>query len=682
MTAHTSPEYGERLSPAKETALRHAFDGLLVVGDAVVRPFETGGGTGSLEALGLHAAVTPQERNRRRHARKAGMNRAPWPGMREALHGQDRIALDLRHALRAAPDAVPAADPEIVKRLWLMKGFGRDGDVISLHGVPVPASAEQVRYFTVLRYRPLFSPLADPARIYCGDQAHDADNTTDALQERIILVSTRGYRDTLIALLTVNFDLFAAIWLRQMVRADRLIDGMTQADLPPCYGRSKIGNRKTRLRITCAVMNEYERGFDLLHALRDEVGVSRQSVRDALKACSSMSQLHCATDGTHTYLAGSVAHMRAMHPTMNRQPAAPLGDPVFAQVRNAFDHSALHVGRFRRVRSMTPDLPSRLFCGVERAMLLAVMLIQMVESMTAHEGRFWTREISKNIGKEYRDPDRRSRDVMSLATIMTGAICVPSARAIMRHGDDDGSMSDAEWTIAMVRQLFTEGQPASEADGDNDHDDISWRMEAGVSAMKTVEETDEDFGDRFKNTYAEARKRARLRTSGPGKHGWTQGFYFDAWWKPDAEIGFLRKCSRFIRHDPALARKAQKWSRTVKHVRRKNGKPMTPADCYTGLPAQHPVERVQDLFRPYFDLVQVPELVCNTGLMPSAFYREALICEIARLLPALSPITDDPSRYEMLWQEQDLKALENKSPLEHREAMQAQALAVEGAWNC
>jgi hypothetical protein len=602
--------------------------------------------------------------------------------MRDELHGQHRIALDLRDALRAAPGAVPAPDPAIAKQLWLMKGFDREGNVISLHGVPVPAGAEQVRYFTVLRYRPLFSPLADPARIYRGDEAYDAANTSDALQERIMLVSTRVHSDSLIALQTVNSGLFVAIWLRQMDRADWVIGRMAHADLPPGYKRSRIGSRKIRLRITCAVMNEYERGFDLLHALRDEVGVSRQSVRDALEACSSMSQVHRVTDGTHRYLAGSVGHTRVIHPTMNKRSAATGGDPVYAQVKSAFDHSALHVGRFRRVRSMSSDLPARLFCGVEPAMLLAVMLIQMVEAMAAHEGPFWTREVSKNIGKAYRDPDRRSRDVMSLATIMTGAICLPSARAIMRHGDDNGSMSDAEWTIAMVRQLFPGGQRKTDADGDSDPDDISWRMKTGASATKEVKETDEDFGDRFKNIYAKARDRARHCTSGPGKAGWTQGFYFDAWWQPDAEIDFLRKCSRFIGYDPELARKAKKWSCAVKHVRRRNGKPMTPADCHTGLPAQHPVERVQDLFRPYFDLLQCPELVRDSDSMPSSLYRETLIRKIAPLLPALSPITDDPYRYEMLWREEDLKALKKKDPHKYRTALQAQAFAAEGAWNC
>lgn len=681
MTAHYSPHYSEQLSQAQEGALHHAFDGVLITGDMVVDRVEAMGRLDILDALGLQSAATPQERARRLHARAAGTNRTNWPGLRDDLHGRHKVVTDLLDAFRAAPGAVPAPDPAIVTKLWLMKGFARDGDIITVNGVPVPASEEQLRHFVVLRYRPLFSPFADPARIYRGDADYDRMHTTDALQARIILVSTRSYLDSLIALHAGCFELFIAIWLRQMDRADMLIRQMQQADLPPCYARSRIRNRAICLRISCAVMNEYERGFALLHALRDELGVSRQSVRDALKTCSSMSRVHRIADGTHRYIAGSAGHIRAIHPTMNMRPPASNGDPVYAQVRNGFAHGALHVGRFRRVRSMTADLPARLFCGVEPAMLLAVMLIQMVETMVAYEDRFWTRDVPKNIDREYRDPDRRSRDVMSLATIMTSAICLPSARAIMRHGDDDGSVSDAEWTRVMVRQLFPGGQPDPDDDGDNGPDDISWRLNMGGSAVKDVEETDEDFGDRHKNIYAKARERARYCTSRPGKPGWTQGFHFDAWWQPDAEVGFLHRCSGFIGYDPDLARKAQRWSRAVKHVRHKSGRPMTPADCYTGLPTQQPVERAQDLFRPYFDLLQIPELVRDASSMPSSLYRNVLIREIARLLPALSPITDDPYRYEMLWREQDLKALKKKKPAEYRKAVQMQALAVEGAWN-
>ncbi|MCE7796510.1 hypothetical protein LWE61_08035 [Sphingobium sufflavum] len=679
MTAHYSPRYGERLSRQKETALLHAFDGLLVVGDAVVSTFEARGRTDQLEALGLHSAVTPPERERRRLTRASGRDRLCWPGLRDDLHRDHKVVTDLLGALRAAPDAVPTPDPVIVKRLWLMKGFAQEDNIITLHGVPVPAGEEQLRYFIVLRYRPLFSPLADPIRIYRGDADYDRANTTDAVQARIILVSTRSYLDSLIWLQRDFFDLFAAIWLRQIDRADMFIRQIPHKDLPPCYARSRIKNRAICLRISCGVMNEYERGFDLLFGLRDEIGVSRQSVRDTLTSCSSMTAVHNGTDPTHRYIAGAAGHIRVLHPTMNRVSPTLHVDTVFAQMKSGFDHSALHAGRFRRIRSATSDIPARLFCGVEPAMLLAVMLIQMVETMVAHEGRFWTREVQKNIDREYRDPDRRSRDVMSLATIMTGAICLPSARALMHHGANDGSLSDDEWVLAMARQLL----PAQEPDrnDDSDPDDISWRMETGASAVKEVEETDEDFGDRFKNIYAEARKRARHCTSRPGRPGWTQGFHFDAWWQPDAEIGFLRQACRFIGYDAKLAAKARRWNRAVSHVPHGSGRPMTSPDCYTGLPTQQPVERVQDFFRPYFDLLQVPDLVRDADLRASALYHEALIHEIARLLPALSPITDDPYRYEMLWLEEDMKVLEKKNPDEHRNALQAQALAVEGAWN-
>jgi hypothetical protein len=50
VTAHISPKYSERLSRFMETTLPNAFDGLLVVGDAVVRSFKTCGRLGHLES--------------------------------------------------------------------------------------------------------------------------------------------------------------------------------------------------------------------------------------------------------------------------------------------------------------------------------------------------------------------------------------------------------------------------------------------------------------------------------------------------------------------------------------------------------------------------------------------------------------------------------------------------------
>ncbi|MFD1106203.1 hypothetical protein [Sphingobium olei] len=676
MTAHYSPHYGERLSQVQEAALRQAFDGVLITGDKVVDRIEAMGRLDILDALGLQSAATPQERARRLQARLTATNRMNWPGLRDDLHGQHKVVTDLLDALRAAPGAVPAPDPAIVAKLWLMKGFGRDGDIITVNGVPVPASEEQLRYFVVLRYRPLFSPLADPTGIYRGDADYDRTHTTDTLQARIILVSTRSYLDSLIALQTGGFELFVAIWLRQMDRADMLIRQMAQQDLPPCYARSRIRNRAICLRLSCAVMNEYERGFDLLFALRAELGVTHKSVRQALRSSSSMTRLQTAPNATGRYAASAAGHIRVIHPTMNEAPPKAGTDLIHAQVDSAFMHAALFTGRNPRVRhdNGRNGRPIRFYRGVEPAMILPVMLIQMVESMAAHEGPFWMRGVPKNAGNGYRLPDRRSFDVMSLATIMAIPICLSSARAI---AGGTGPQNDDQWTRDTTRTLLTPSPTQVDAGVEDDQDDMDRRMATGEKAQKTIDPAEGQFADRFKNAYGDARKRARSCAPATGEPGWTQGFRFDAWWKPDAELHFLRRCSRFLQYDPEQALKAQAWSVPMSRVPHPSGRPMTAADCYTGLPSQHPLERVQDLFRPYFTMVQAPDRMASRH--GGAVYREYLIRQIAALLPTLNPTTDDPFLYEMLWRDEIMGP---EGSEQRRKAEYRQAIAVEAAWNC
>ncbi|MFK4792366.1 hypothetical protein [Sphingobium sp. ZW T5_29] len=676
MTAHYDPNYGERLSQSQKIDLSDAFDGLLVTGDKVVERFEAIGRIDILHALDLQSAVTPQERARRLQARVTHTNRMTWPGLRDELHGQHKVVTDLFGALRAAPDVVPPPDPAIVAKLWLMKGFGREGNIITLYGVPVPASEAQLRYFVVLRYRPLFSPLADPARIYRGDVGYDRAHTTDVLQARIILVSTSSYLECMIWLQKQCFDLFVAIWLRQIDRADMLIRQIAQKDLPPCYERSRIRNRAICLRISCGIMNEYERGFDLLFALRADLGVSHNSVRQALRSSSSMSQVRSSPDATSKFVAGAAAHARVLHPTMNKEAPKVDRDRTHAQVDSAFTHSALFTGRNPRVRhgNGRNGRPIRFYRGVEPAMILPVMLIQMVETMAAHEGSFWMRGVPKNAGKAYRIPDQRSSDVMSLATIMAIPICLPSARAIAGGA---GSQDDVRWTREIVHSLLSPSLNQADFDQDEQWDDMDRRMATGEKASKSVDPTDEQFADRFKSAYGGARERARHCAPSAGEPGWTQGFRFDAWWKPDAELHFLRRCSRFLQYDPGQALKAKAWSVPMSRVPHPSGRLMSPADCFTGLPAQHPLERVQDLFRPYFTMVQVPDRMASRH--GATLYRECLIREIAALLPTLNPTTDDPFLYEMVWREE---MMGRKGSERRRKAEYRQAIAVEGAWNC
>lgn len=60
------------------------------------------------------------------------------------------------------------------------------------------------------------------------------------------------------------------------------------------------------------------------------------------------------------------------------------------------------------------------------------------------------------------------------------------------------------------------------------------------------------------------------------------------------------------------------------------------------LPRQHPLERIQDLFRRFFDRLQVAEQAAERASAESRANREAILREVAPLLAAVSPITVDP----------------------------------------
>lgn len=64
-------------------------------------------------------------------------------------------------------------------------------------------------------------------------------------------------------------------------------------------------------------MNEFERLFEIIDTVKVDGGVTRQSIDKALKSSASLSALHAASDATSRFLAGSVAHVRSLHPTMN-----------------------------------------------------------------------------------------------------------------------------------------------------------------------------------------------------------------------------------------------------------------------------------------------------------------------------------------------------------------------------
>ncbi len=277
--------------------------------------------------------------------------------------------------------------------------------------------------------------------------------------------------------------------------------------------------------------------------------------------------------------------------------------------------------------------------------------------LIAHEGQFW-------LGARGRlDPFKGNfaTRLMSLAVIGASTICVPTARAMMH---DDGLLLDSLWLRRDVAPLVR--NPALEdglAKAEKRRDDVNIHD----AAVTKVPRPACALGDSetFKSGYAGACHRAKLCSAPVGKPGWPQGFRPDAWRQPLAEVEFLRSCCRYVRYDEKHVPARDRWNRIAAASGPVIGPPKTAIDVRTGLPRQHMLERVQDLFRPWFDRLQVAEETKGAEGSDAWLRREALIREIVLLLPALSAITDDPYLNERFWVDRTAAKVK---------------IAVQGAW--
>lgn len=645
------PTRGGRLTPALADALVAGFPGIAVLAEQARKDLRGAAGLADDPDGAVVTAAT---------LGTALQDTARWPGIRDAVTAAHPVAVNLRAALAATPDAIPEPDSDIVDLLEKEPGFAISGRVVTIDDVPVPAGAEQTAYFVILRYRPMFSPFADPARLYRGDLAYDAVNVTDELQESVLLVSTAIYRDHLLLLQRNASALYLAIWFRHTDMLDDLVAAMPAELLPPPYGRSQFSDRRKCLLIATDIMMEWERVFELQHALRSIGGVTRDSVKAALLGASSMSGIRAISTATGRHIAGAVAHARVIHPTMNKRAATDQSDAVFGAVAAGFDNSRVYGRQYRRVRWVAGEMPTRFFLGIEPTMLVPVALIQMQDTLVRREHKFWAGERGAGIN----DAGTLASRIMSLAVIVVGNICPATARAMMPVSDD-GMLRDRAWMQAAIAPLIRNAKmeeellaAAKRRDDDSLHDPASTRARVPANVA----------GDRetFKNTYAEARKRADKCAKPAPQPGWTQGFRQDAWRQPLAETGFLRDCCRYIRYKKELVPREDQW-RAVLDARGRAGHDLKAlATIHTGLPQQHLLEHVQEMFRPQFDRLQVAELVRGAESTEAFLLRAALIRVISRALAGLSPITDDPALSERFWVKLDSDDVR---------------IAVHGAWN-
>lgn len=632
VTAYPGLIYGEELSSTRATDLLKAFQGGLWSQAGRLANRSDGLFAGDPDA-GLVLA--------------AGMERGAaaairFPGLRDILVVGHPVVTGLSARLEANFDLIPAPDPAVVASLSALDGFARDGKIITIHGVPVPAGQPQTGYYVVLRWRQLYSPLAlrhliytrEPADVRPADHAalgiadgkdakvihlidHDARHVTDETQMSLLMFSTALHRDNLVALQTSNPALFVALWCRNFATAWKLGRRMKTTDLPQSNPSSRVRSRLRRLIYGTALMSEWERLFEIIDALKAERGVTRDSVKAALLGCSSLTGVSLVETGA--FVAGAAAHTRALHPTM---------DPATAEqpdrIAAAFDGSAVFRPRYRAVRAVAGGIPVRHFLGVEPGMLAAVALIHMVQDVKRLEDDH--RQPGRTgLGKD----DRQDTATIELAVLVTSNICLPTARTILQREAELGG-SDDGWVRAVVQTLIDNPRLQNEVETLAHQAGIVWPVPANAECDRK----------RRSSPYKQAGIRATLCARPVGQPGWTQGFRFEAWLRPDAELAFLRRCCTYVQYDTAQA--AKRDAHLAEHFPNSDDAEADAMAVDTALPKQHPLECIQDLFRRFFDRLQVAELAAERASAHSRAYREAMVREVAPLLAAVTPITVDP----------------------------------------
>ena len=633
VTASSRPIYGEELGRARASSLIYPFRGVQVFADRL------GNDIGACFAGGADpdADMVPAAEMQR-----AANDAIRLAGLRDILVVGHPIVADLAAKLAADRDLIPVPENEVVEQLKALDGYACDGKVITIHGVPVPAGRQQTDYYVVLRWRPLYSPCAlphliysrDPAKVRPADRAalgiadgedaefihlidYDARHVTDETQASLLVVSTAIHRDNLVALQRSNPGLFVALWRRDIDQAWRLGRKMRNRDLPESNPNSRIRSRLRRLIYGTALMSEFERLFEIIATLKADLGVTRDGVRALLLGTSALTGV--ALVETEDFIAGATAHIRALHPTMD-----PCTTDEPDRIAAAFGGSPLFRSRFHAIRHVAGAMPVRYFLGVEPGMLALVALVHMIEDVKRQEGDH--RQPGRSgLGTD----DRQDTASVELAVLITSNICLPTARTILQReaklgGSDDG------WALAIVPTLIENPRLRDQVEAMAHKAEIAWPVPGNANCDRK----------RRASPYEQAVRRARLCAFPVGQTGWTQGFRLDAWLRPDAELAFLRNCCRFIQYDPAQA--AKRDAHLAEHFPDSTDATGDAMASDVALPRQHPLEHIQDLFRPFFNRLQVAGMAADRASALSRAWREAVIREVAPLLAAVSPITVDP----------------------------------------
>lgn len=592
-----------------------------------------------------------------------------WIGMRTAWTTEDPAVLSFKAQLSEMISIIPEPDPEMVDRLACHPSFEREGNILAIDGVPVPAGEEQVRIFVNLRWRWLINPLAslhliglrnaglvdarDHAELMVeqGHQPHlrhllgyDAVHTTDEAQQKFLAYSMAAHRSNLIALQQHDLELFMAVWLRDFAKIKSLVSGKKLSFLLEADKRTRrMQKASKRLIYGTAIMSEFERLFEIADYFSMDGGVTREAIERVLRGVSSMEEIHAGTTSAHKFLSGSVAHARSLHPTMNGYVRNTPSDPALKKAYIEFEETSSYWKSVQRFKKPSGEVPALYFLGIEPQFLTAAAIMMMIRNV---------RKLEKNFN--YRDSDGRDFDersegpIFRLAVIIMANSCVPTAmgmtRQLGRNFNYSASYGETWLTQTMPTLIANPALTANYEAAQSAYENSP----AGLTKppIKFREFADEEESPMFSSQFAGAKVRADACPD-VDQAGWTRGFHFEAWFKPYAEYNFLRKCCRFVQFSADGQHRREKWSRSGKPKGNLNftGSPRT---TFTGLPRSHPVENVHDYFRPYFERLQFADGLDESQTVSERATIDTFVAEVARLMPGISPVTIDPHMNEAI----------------------------------
>lgn len=575
-----------------------------------------------------------------------------FAGMRIPWQGDDAAVAQFRDQLVVRDQDLPEPDGDVVEALRQLGHVTREGKIVQLDGMPVPAGKEQIRIFVTVRWRWSVSPLAklhlialrDPELIPPDDHKHlqiqvgsrpslhhlvgyDAVHVTDEVQQRLFMYSIDTHRQNLISLQKNDLALFWAVWRRDVDAVDRLAKKATIKKLdewlvaPDPRARKKLRNPMVRLRCGTSILSELERFFEIFEFMHANNAVTLEAVEGFVRCRTSLDEVLSADNAAGTYVLSAAGSLRYTHGSMNRLIDCRSKDEQFRRIATAVLHNKNHPALPQRHRRPFGGTPALHFLGIEQQYLIIVMLLTIVQDLKRLEGEYFRRVAHNQAG--HLRPDV---DAVHFAAVIAANVHPRYAEAML--GYISKQEPGEKWIAENIHPLI-----------------VNLRMQEEYirlqSASSSYEEPIEFAGDGSSKNYNDLIKNARDRLKMLPRlpaHGWTRWFHFEAWQRQDAELKFLRKCVSSSRYS-AKARKNHK--RRVQKSKAKERAPATGG--FTGLPTANPVDTVHDRFKPLFDQIQLPVMLAARFRKPYQRDLDILLNEIAKILPAATPITLDPA---------------------------------------